>query len=276
MKIFITGSTGFIGTNLAIRYKQEHELWQHIREENVTRCLELFKPDVIINCAADIYNADTMWEPNILWVHECLEYVKHNSNTKMIQIGSSSEYGKLDRPSRETDRINPIDMYQATKGAATILCQGYARHYNLQIAVARPYSVYGPYEKSHRLFPRLWKAFKLNIPMKLFHGVHDFIYIDDFIRGIDMLVTNSDISPGEIVNFGSGKQHTNLEVYELFKKITNNNNPPVEYIEQLNKNFESNIWICDTSYVNDTYGFENIYSLESGIEKFLSEANYRE
>lgn len=273
MKIFITGSTGFIGTNLTIYYKDHHDLWQHVREENITQCLEFFKPDIIINCAAEIYDAEGMFAPNVLQVHECLEYVKKNPNTRMIQIGSSSEYGKLDRAGCETDRINPIDMYQATKGAATLLCQGYARQHQLDIIIARPYSVYGPYERPHRLFPRLWKAFKLNQPMTLFQGYHDFIYIDDFVRGIDKLVKTVYMIPGDIVNFGSGDQFSNLEVLHYFKKITGLN-APVKFIDNLAKAFESEVWLCDTTYAKQQYGFETEFTLESGIRKFLETATY--
>lgn len=272
MKIFITGSTGFVGMNLVEFYK-DHEIFCFSRENNLQESLEHFQPDVIINSAADIYNADLMWEPNVLFVHTCLEFVKNNPNTSMIQIGSSSEYGKLDRPSREIDRINPIDMYQATKGAATLLCQGYARYYKLNIKIARPYSVYGRHERPHRLFPNLWKAFNLDRPMKLYQGYHDFIFIDDFIRGINVLLTTNNDLYGDIVNFGSGIQYSNFEVLDMFEKVTGRN-APVEKIESFSKAFENNIWVCDTSYALDEYKFKVDYDLYSGIDKFLKTATY--
>lgn len=275
MKIFITGSTGFVGTNLIMYYKNQHELWQHVREENLTQCLEFFQPDIIINCAADIYNAEAMFVPNVLWVQECLEYVKNNPNVRMVQIGSSAEYGPMDRASSETDRINPVNMYQATKGAATLLCQGYARTYDLDISIARPYSVYGPFERPHRLFPRLWRAFKLGEPMKLFDGYHDFIYIDDFVRGIDTLVKTDNKPLGDVVNFGSGEQFSNLEVLHMFKKVTGAK-APVEYIDSMAKSFESNVWVCDTTYAKKKYGFVTEYTLEAGVRKFLENAIYKQ
>ena len=272
MKIFITGSTGFVGMNLVEFYK-DHEVFSFTRDQNLKDSLEYFKPDVIINSAADIYNADAMWEPNVLFVHTCLEYVKKNTNTSMIQIGSSSEYGKLDQASAETDRINPIDMYQATKGAATLLCQGYARYYKLDVKIARPYSVYGKYERPHRLFPNLWKAFNLDKPMKLYQGYHDFIFIDDFVRGIDILVRSNNDLYGDIVNFGSGIQYSNFEVLDMFEKVTGKS-APVEKIEQVSKSFENDIWVCNTSYALTEYNFKIEYDLYFGINKFLETATY--
>lgn len=272
MKIFITGSTGFVGRNL-VEFYSDHEVFDYKRHMNLKESLNDFVPDVIINSAAEIYDADRMWEPNLLMVHECLEYVKEHPTIKMVQIGSSSEYGTMPRASAETDKINPVDMYQATKGAATILCQGYARLYELNINIARPYSVYGKYERPHRLFPRLWRAFKNQEPMKLFHGYHDFIFIDDFIRGIDLLVQKTGEPFGDIVNFGSGKQYSNLEVLQLFEKVTEHS-APVTVIDQMAKAFESDVWICDTRYAKEKYNFEIEYDLEKGIKEFLDTANY--
>lgn len=274
MKIFITGSTGFVGRNL-LEYYSEHEIFAHNRELRVTDSLYSFKPDVIINCAAEIYTPQSMFVPNVLYTFECLEYIRANPETRMVQIGSSAEYGPLDRPSSEMDRINPVNMYQATKGAATLMCQGWAREYGLDISIARPYSVYGKYERPHRLFPRLWRAFKYNEPMTLNQGYHDFIYIDDFVRGIDILVQRKDKPLGDIVNFGSGRQYSNFEVFDMFKKVTRQT-APVEVVDSMAKSFESTVWVCNTDYAKNNYDFEAAFDLEQGIRIFLETAHYEQ
>lgn len=270
MKIFITGSTGFVGQNL-VKFYKDHEVFEHKRYMDLPAKLDYFKPDLIINCAADIYNAEAMFIPNVVWTQNCLEYVKENPKTRMVQIGSSAEYGPMTRPSAETDRINPVDMYQATKGAATLLSQGYARQYKLDITVARPYSVYGPGEKPHRLFPRLYRAYMKQEPMTLYQGWHDFIYIDDFVRGIDMMAKGG--LSGDIVNFGSGVQYNNFAISEMFKKIVGQD-APITVETNMAKAFESDVWICDTSYAKATYGFIAEYDIMSGIKKFIDNAQY--
>jgi nucleoside-diphosphate-sugar epimerase len=237
------------------------------RGRNITAALMVNKPDVIIHCAGEIYNADKMFTTNVVMVEEILEWVKRNPKTRLIQIGSSAEYGPVPRASNELDRIDPVDVYQATKGAATLLCQGYARQFDLDICVARIYSGYGPNERDHRLFPKLYRAFFHNEPMTLRDGVHDFIYIDDFVRGIDLLL-GSTWPAGELVNFGSGVQSSNVDVLRAWEKVTGRTGA-VTYEHGLSKAYESLIWCCNTDYAQRQYGFKTEYSLEQGIEDFI-------
>ena len=267
MKIFISGTTGFIGRSLKEFYEPNNTVIEYVRGTDITTALETAKPDLIIHCAGEIYNADLMYQTNVLMVVEILEWLKRNAQTKLIQIGSSAEYGPVPRATAETDRINPVDVYQATKGSATLLCQGYARQFGLQTCVARIYSGYGPYERPHRLFPRLYRAFLDNEAMTLYNGIHDFIYIDDFIRGIDILVKSSWPS-GELVNFGSGVEYTNLEVLQAWERVTGRT-APVTYENKLAKAFESSVWQCDTTYANQQYNFATSYSLEDGIADMI-------
>ena len=272
MRIFITGSTGFIGQNLIEHYSNE-EIYA-FRRGSIKLALSMFKPDMIINCAAEIYDPNLMFNANVMLVKECLEWLQMSPSTRMIQMGSSSEYGPLPHASAETDRINPVDMYQATKGMATILCQGHARSYQRDIRIIRPYSVYGKHEKSHRLFPRLWKAFVLDQPMTLFDGQHDFIHIEDFVRGVGMVAAANDVSPGDIVNLGSGKQYGNFEILEMFESITGKK-APVTKAETMAKKFESEVWVCNTTHAWEKYGFRCHHDIVSGIKRFIETAHYQ-
>ena len=275
MKIFITGATGFVGQNLVEYYsKRGHEVYAFRRDEQLRECLRQFQPDAIINSAAEIYDPEHMFEPNIVMVQTILEYVREcDQYCRLIQIGSSSEYGPTDHSTTETDLLKPVDYYQATKGAATLMCQGWARFFNLPVWIVRPYSVYGPGERPHRLFPRLYRAFNYNEPMTLYQGHHDFIYINDFVRGIDLVLQDWNLAPGEIVNFGSGSQTSNFDLLELWVRITGNTEAPVAKVAEMKKAFENNVWVCDIAK-SFKLGFDCEYTLETGIRDFLLKAKY--
>lgn len=270
LKMLITGSNGFIGKHLIEFYYKTYEIIEQNRSININEALKS-KPDLIINCAASIYEEDSMFDSNVILVYTLLNYIIKNNSTKMIHIGSSSEYGKKTYQTTETDFLDPRTTYEATKSAATMLCVGYARAYNLSIAVARPYSVYGKYEKSYRLFPRLYNAFIKDEHMKLYNGFHDFIYIKDLIKGIDsLLVADHDKMKGDIVNFGSGKQYSNFEILDLFKTILKKD-PKITICNYMDKNFESEVWVCDKTYALQKYNFKCEYSIQDGIIDLIKE-----
>ena len=270
MKIFITGATGFIGGNLESFYtKQGHDIFAYKRWMDIGAKLDWFNPNLIINCAAEIYNPDAMWTANVELVKQCLDYQRDHS-CQMIQFGSSSEYGEHSDATEETDPIAATDMYSTTKGIATMLCQTYAQQYGNDVVIIRPYSPYGPGERPHRLFPRLWRAFKSNESMTLVNGVHDFCYIDDFVQAVNIIATSDQRTPGEIVNVSAGVQTTNHEVYEIFKKITGH----AGAVTLKDDWVTPKVWTANIHKATNKFGWHSQYTIEQGIEKFLAEANY--
>lgn len=270
MKIFITGATGFIGSNLAKYFFNENVREYQRFSTNIKKQLDEFHPDWIINCGAEIYDVENMWSANVELVKDILDWIKIHSHTKLIHMGSSSEYGSCDQPTKETDPIKATDMYGSTKGIATLLCVAYAKSFNLDAVVVRPYSPYGPGERDRRLFPKLWQSFKINLPMQLVQGVHDFVYIDDFVEAVDCIMKSKNRTFGDIVNIGSGAQTTNEEVFEVFKKVTGLNGS----VTLLDKFCTPKMWQADINHIRDVYGWTPKTSLEKGVKQFLEIANY--
>lgn len=266
-KLLITGSDGFIGKNLVEFYSDKYSIITLTRNDNIKDKLS-YSPDIIINAAASIYDFDSMFETNVVLVNTILEYIRRTKN-KLIQIGSSAEYGKKSFASRESDFLDPVTYYAGTKAAASLMCQSLAMEFHLPIFIIRPYSVYGNHEKAYRLFPRLYNAFTKQDEMTLTEGYHDFIYIKDFIRGLNLFVENDFENYGDIINLGSGVQTSNEQVFQQFVDIFGFVPLQVEISQGLSKSFESKTWVCDTEYAKDKYGFVTEYSLRQGILDYI-------
>lgn len=270
MKYLITGYTGFIGKSLLERLKENKFLligreWQ--TDNDLPLKIQLFNPDYIIHCAAEIKNSSKTFISNVLMTNWLLENTLNINYKSFINIGSSSEYGETNIPMTEKELLKPRTMYEATKGASTLLCQGYANEYNKPIATVRPFSVYGVHEPDNRLIPTLFRNFKNNTASKISVGVHDFIYIDDFISGIlSVLYSEKEIMQGDIVHFGSGVQYSNLEVFNIIKNIFKSNLEP-EKIDNIFNKYDGLNWVADISYAKSKYKFNPKYTLETGLKE---------
>lgn len=277
--IFIVGSTGFIGSNLKKFLEingfnvfcYDKNLMDFFKIETIWPISEQIKscsPDLIINCAGEIYDESKMVESNVLLVNDLVEYVKSNPTTKLIHLGSSSEYGKVYRAITEADRVDPQNLYAATKAAGTLICQAQARKYNLDIVTVRPFSVYGPNDRPFKLFHRLWECFTdASKSMELYDGKHDWIYIDDFISGIYKIMISDNRLPGEIINLGSGKQSSNFEILRIFQDVYGFVPSSITMKQEFMKAADSRYWVADTTYAKEKYKFDIKTSLFEGIQR---------
>ncbi len=276
MKYIVTGYTGFIGKSLLERLDGDiltiGREWKY--DINLPNQIKLFNPDYIIHCAAEIKDSSKTFESNVLMTHWLLETTLDINYKAFINIGSSSEYGNTPYPISEKELLKPRTMYEATKGAGTLLCQGYSREYDKPISTVRPFSVYGINEPKNRLIPTLFRNFKNQLPSKISLGVHDFIHIDDFIDGLlSVLYSEKELMKGDIVHFGSGTQYSNLEVFNIIKNIFNSS---LEYekIDNIFNKYDSLNWVADISYAKSKYKFNPKYTLETGLKE-LYEKYYR-
>ena len=266
MKIFLTGSTGFLGKAIT-RFLVQHSYFEYRRGDDIQQQLQDFCPDVIIHSAGEIYKEDLMISSNILLTHTILEYVKANNHVKMVYFGSSSEYGKKTLAMRESDVCDPQNFYAATKTAGTLMCQAYARSYDCDVCVVRPFSVYGDYEPPHRLIPTLRNKILSGQPIQLIQGTHDFIYIADFVDLVDRVIhAPRNITQADVVNAGYGVCFTNSEVADTFAKVLG---MPVKYtMLETRKLCDSPWWVCDTHHAKSRYNFTTQYDLEKGLASY--------
>lgn len=277
MRILITGHTGFIGKSLLERFKEEDikvigREWKS--DSTLKNQIIKFDPEYIIHCAAEIKNAYNTFEANVLMLNWLLETTSNINYKAFINIGSSSEYGHTTVPMTERELLKPRTMYEATKGAGTLLCQGFAREFNKPIATVRPFSVYGEHEPSARLIPTLFRNFKINTVSNISLGVHDFIHIDDFLDGLlSVMFAEREIMKGDIVHLGSGIQYTNLEVYNIVKKLFNSTLEPI-FIENIFNKYDTLNWVADITYAKSRYKFNPKHTLETGLQQ-LYETYYR-
>jgi len=263
--ILITGINGFIATNLFIKLKnQNEEVFGTTKKdsENIIEILNKKKPEYIYHTGAEIYDNTKMFENNVLLTYNILEYCKTATNLKkLIIVGSSSEYGRKNKPMAENDLLEPQTIYEGTKAACTMLAQSYSHTYDIPILIIRPFTIYGIQEKPNKFLQILFKKKNNNEKnVSVSKGFHDYVYIDDFVDALLIIVKNN-TNQFDIINIGSGIQTSNMDVVKIFEKVTNYKFETYLNIEE--KKYDSEMWVCDTSKLNKYYKIKT--TLEEGI-----------
>ncbi|HAP01066.1 MAG TPA: hypothetical protein DCQ93_03985 [Bacteroidetes bacterium] len=231
MKILMTGATGFIGRNLKEHFELNgHEVknigrkdWSPLSQlttEFYVKQMNKISPEIIIHCAGEIYNQEEMYKVNfefIQWLLKCTKEVPYKC---FINIGSSSEYGANDKPMKESDALHPRNPYECTKAMGTLYAETFARMNQKPIVTIRPFSVYGKHEPAHRLVPTIMRNLREGKPTTIAPGMHDWIYIKDFIRGVQSIIDKviaGKIVTHDIFNMGTGICMNNEEVFNTIK-----------------------------------------------------------
>ena len=277
-KCLITGGSGFIGSALKIELiKRGYNVVALPRQLLFKpKLLEKFvieaSPDLIFHLAAfgnKYFQKDEnqIFETNIIGTFNLLNATKQLKFTAFINTGSSYEYGVKDKPMSEVDFLDTDTFYGVTKASATMLCRAFAKKYNKPIVTVRPFSVYGPNDDEEKFIPTVIRCATLNQNLKLASGVHDWIFIDDYINGVFKVVKNIRKIQGRVVNIGTGKQITNKKVVQVIekvfgKKIKIERSVPI-------RNYDTNIsWVADNKLLK-SLGWKNKYDLTKGIKKTI-------
>lgn len=270
MKAVVTGHLGMIGRNLSTRLTLlNYEVMGIGREQERTadHLINDFNPDVIFHCGAEIYDSGKMMSTNVHLTNRIFHAAASTKCSWVIYLGSSSEYGRMNRAMSEADQMNPSTMYELTKSMGTLVARYSSNVFDYRVRVIRPFSVYGPHEKGHKLIPSLYRAYKQQKEISIVpYPVHDWVYVDDFVAGLLLTMQNDD--KFDIINIGTGNQYNNKEVVSYFEKVANYQFQ-IKYTEGL-RTFDSACWRCDTKYSRTKYHIEAPTTLEAGLRKYLA------
>lgn len=252
MRILITGSSGQIGTNLAVALanRGDEVLGVDKRANGWVKTIETVevdlvgvarsgkvwrpatRPDVIVHLAAHAKVFELVKEPakaleNVEMVFAALEMAR--ALNVPVVFGSSREvYGDIHHHVTEekmADFVVAESPYSASKIAGEAFFYSYARCYGLPHLVFRFSNVYGRYdndlERMERVTPLFVRKISRGEPIRVFgrSKTLDFTYIDDcvagVIAGIDALVQGRVVN--ETINLAYGQGQTLFDLVNLIE-----------------------------------------------------------
>lgn len=182
------------------------------------------KFDVVCNLAAQagvrysIENPEAYIDSNIVGFLNVLEGCRHNNVKHLLYASSSSVYGEN---RKEVFSVNdnvdhPISLYAATKKSNELMAYTYSHLYGFATTGLRFFTVYGPWGRPDMALFLFTKAIVANQAIKVFNNGNmsrDFTYIDDIVKGIEIVLNNPPMSkvPYRLTNIGNGEPQSLMD-----------------------------------------------------------------
>lgn len=274
MNILVTGSRGFIGKALCRRLEDMGHKITTLSHQQLMMGPDYLKgfceearPDYIFHCAAYGNMANQTDEQaaidgNITCTWNLLQATRRISYQLMIYMSTSSVYGWSNHPMDESQKLHPNTFYASTKAAAEHLCRAERKQHKKMIVTVRPFSIYGPGEAPFRFIPTVIAKSKIHESVSLMEGTHDWVYIDDFIDGLILIMEQKHELRHRTYNIGTGVATSNEKMILKLSNYINISYQKTGY----RKIQDSTVWKADTTRIS-ALGWKPKHSLEEGLAK---------
>ncbi len=250
MKIFLTGSSGFVGSfflrnlissgkyEISILLRNPQEAWRikdllskvHVVEGSLD-CLDLIESELLSQKNYDAFvhlawsgvlgrdrNNPSQWH-NVKSTIELVELANRLKVNSFIGLGSQAEYGPCQYKIDELALTKPTTLYGVSKLSAQLLSERLCKEYGIRYAWIRLFSSFGPTDNSEWLIPYLVKSLMASESPKLTPAeqMWDYVYVEDVATAIkSVLDTNG---ARGIFNLGSGNVYKLRSIIEKIRDL---------------------------------------------------------
>lgn len=311
MKLIVTGGAGFIGSNF-IRYwlekypkdtvcnfdaltyagnldslddvvKKYGKRYKFIKGDianykDVEGAIKDFKPDVIINFAAESHNSWAVINPtiffktNVMGTQTLLEACRQNKVPRFHHISTCEVYGDLpldtDESFSETSPLRPRTPYNASKAGSDLAVRAYFETYHLPVTTTNCSNNYGPFQFPEKLIPlfttNLMDGQKVPVYTSS-QNRREWLYVMDHCRAVDLVIQKGKI--GETYNVGSGIEKSVEEITDIILDELGQPSSMKQYVQD--RPGHDRRYLLDSSKIKNELGWKPEVDFEEGIRQTI-------
>jgi UDP-glucose 4-epimerase len=288
--ILIIGSEGFIGSHLMKYYsnvnalgcqtnpnnKKENSIYVNKLNPDFDSVFKNHDVTLCINASGSkgvgfsIEYTEIDYVLNVENTKKILKAIQnHAPKCKFINLSSAAVYGNpVKLPIKETDPTIPISPYGEHKLLAENITTEFYVNHNVSSCSLRIFSVFGPGLKKQLLWDVYQKTLNMQSNSISLFGTglesRDYIYIDDLIEAIQLVVLKSDFK-GAVYNVANGIEVKVEKITKLLIKGLNNN-IEINFNEEVKEGDPLN-WLSDIGCLK-AFGYKRTVSIEEGIHRY--------
>lgn len=239
-KVLVTGARGFLGSHLvrllaaanadvvAVSRGAQDETrgsvrWMRVdltREQSIESLLQATRPEYVFHFAS--HGMGSPERENVLptlAIDLCTTVWMLEGATR-LGVRRMMLAASLEEPIPGTGEIVPSSPYAAAKWAGGAYARMFQRLYATPVVMTRPYMVYGPEQRPHKLLPYVILALLRGEAPRLGSGRRgvDWIYVDDVLEGMSAAMFAAD-AEGSTFDLGSGSLVSIRETVELVVEL---------------------------------------------------------
>jgi len=260
--------------------RQKLELMRIDFRDLTPQVLDELELDVLVHLAAYVSIPDSMINPDeYLAVNEVGTFkltqtlLRTKRRPYLIYASSPEVYGTALRIPMDVDHpLYPRSIYAVTKLAAEKHCQVLRYWYAYPVAILRNFNTYGENQSAYG-----YAAVVANFILWALKGepliVHspgtqtrDFIYVKDAVDVYAKLMGRREKCVGEVLNIGTGKETTILDLAKLIIELTSSSS---EIVFEKGRTADVSALCADISRTRQMLDWEPKHSLQEGLMRTI-------
>lgn len=268
-------------TELAKNNKYKFVKGDICNQELIEYIFTEFKPDFVVNFAAEshvdrsIHNPNIFIQTNVLGTATLLnvakKYWKNDyADKRFLQVSTDEVYGTLpeDKPEvkfTEKTPLQPHSPYSASKASADCIAQSYFDTFGFPVLTTRCSNNYGPYQFPEKLIPLIIHNALKGKDLPIYGDgkqIRDWLYVEDHCDAIYTVLTKGKL--GEVYNIGGNNEIQNINIVKAILDYLQKPYSLITYVKD--RLGHDRRYAIDANKIKNELGWEPKYKFEDMIK----------